>query len=153
MRVIARPALAASSCQRRGRPSSSVSSGVVFFSGGRAIPGTTAAHEPARLAHLDDGNEGAGLIEGEKGSAHVIVLRHEKLQAGSTSHGASPSPTSIASHACPGRGSAAAARQGGPQLVAPGQVRPWSGRCGRVLLVCDVLKPVHVNTIDVLVDG
>src|SRR4051812_48888479 len=43
-------------------------------------PGHDRGHEPARLAHLDDGNEGAGLIEGEKGSAQVIVLRHEKLQ-------------------------------------------------------------------------
>src|SRR3954468_24584204 len=56
MRVIARPALAASSCQRRSKPSRMV------------------------LAHLDDGNEGAGLIEDETESAHVIVLRHEKLQ-------------------------------------------------------------------------
>src|SRR3954454_3015596 len=43
-------------------------------------PGHDRGHEPARLAHLDDGNEGAGLIEGEKGSAQVIMLRHEKLQ-------------------------------------------------------------------------
>src|SRR3954464_4923662 len=43
-------------------------------------PGHDRGHEPARLAHLDNGNEGAGLIEGEKGSAQVIVLRHEKLQ-------------------------------------------------------------------------
>src|SRR4051812_26927497 len=43
-------------------------------------PGHDRGHEPARLAHLDDGNEGAGLIEGEKGSTQVIMLRHEKLQ-------------------------------------------------------------------------
>src|SRR4051794_13042882 len=43
-------------------------------------PGHDRGHEPARLAHLDDSNEGAGLIEGETGSAQVLVLRHEKLQ-------------------------------------------------------------------------
>src|SRR3954467_13798853 len=44
-------------------------------------PGHDRGHEPARLAHLNDGYEGAALIEGEKGSAQVIVLRHEKLQS------------------------------------------------------------------------
>src|SRR5215212_6276272 len=43
-------------------------------------PGHDRGHEPARLAHLNDGYEGAALIEGETGSAQVIVLRHEKLQ-------------------------------------------------------------------------
>ncbi len=38
-----RPALAASSCQRRSRSSSIVSSGLIFLSGWRAIPGTIAA--------------------------------------------------------------------------------------------------------------
>src|SRR5215211_4706644 len=54
--------------------------GVDLFQRVASDPGHDRGHEPARLAHLDDGNEGAALIEGEKGSAQVIVLRHEKLQ-------------------------------------------------------------------------
>src|SRR3954447_10006149 len=34
-----------------------------------ADPWHDRSHKPARLAHLDDGDEGAGLIEGEEGSA------------------------------------------------------------------------------------
>src|SRR3954447_811512 len=111
-------------------------------------PGHDRGPEPARLAHLDDGNKGAGLIEGEKGSAQVIVLRHEKLQGWfdqrwcftlTDLHSFSPRPWL---RICGG---------GAARRAAAGC--PWSGRCGRVLLVCDVLKPVHVNTIDVLVDG
>src|SRR4051794_4545467 len=45
-----------------------------------ADPWHDRSHKPARLAHLDDGDEGAGLIEGEEGSAQIIVLRHERLQ-------------------------------------------------------------------------
>ena len=45
-----------------------------------AKPWHEGGHEPARLAHLDDGHEGAVLIEGKERVAQVIVLRHERLQ-------------------------------------------------------------------------
>src|SRR5215213_4359033 len=55
--------------------------GVDLFQRVASDPGHDRGHEPARLAHLNDGYEGAALIEGETGSAQVIVLRHEKLQS------------------------------------------------------------------------
>src|SRR5438067_10493739 len=35
-----------------------------------------AADQPARLAHLDDGNDRAILVQGDEGSAQVIRLGH-----------------------------------------------------------------------------
>jgi hypothetical protein len=55
--------------------------------------GHDGGHEPARLAHLDDGDDGAGLLEGYEGPAQVIRLRHgDAPSAGSGSDGAPPSP-------------------------------------------------------------
>ena len=45
-----------------------------------AEPWHECGHEPVRWAHLDDGHEGAVVIEGDKRWAQVIVLRHEGLQ-------------------------------------------------------------------------
>ena len=36
--------------------------------------------EPTCLAHLDNGDKGAGLIQGQKGSAQVMMLWHGRLQ-------------------------------------------------------------------------
>src|SRR6516162_10876977 len=38
--------------------------------------GEDAANQPARLAHLDDGNQGAILVQGNEGPAQVVRLGH-----------------------------------------------------------------------------
>src|SRR6516162_2613578 len=38
--------------------------------------GEDAANQPARLAHLDDGNQGAILVQGDEGPAQVVRLGH-----------------------------------------------------------------------------
>ena len=38
-------------------------------------------HEPARLAHLDDGDQRAMLLQGDEGPAQVVPLRHGALRA------------------------------------------------------------------------
>src|SRR3974390_3842784 len=38
--------------------------------------GKDAANHPARLAHLDDGNDRAILVQGDEGSAQVVRLGH-----------------------------------------------------------------------------
>src|SRR5205809_6311011 len=38
-----------------------------------------AADQPARLAHLDDGNDRAILVEGDEGPAQVVRLGHRAL--------------------------------------------------------------------------
>src|SRR5437667_1425062 len=39
-------------------------------------PGKHASNEPARLAHLDDGNDRAILVKGDEGPAQVVRLGH-----------------------------------------------------------------------------
>src|SRR5881392_621279 len=39
-------------------------------------PGKHASNEPARLAHLDDGNDRAILVQGDEGPAQVVRLGH-----------------------------------------------------------------------------
>jgi hypothetical protein len=39
-------------------------------------PGKHAGNEPARLAHLDDGNDRAILVQGDEGPAQVVRLGH-----------------------------------------------------------------------------
>src|ERR1700739_4690659 len=38
--------------------------------------GENAANQPARLAHLDDGNDRAILVQGDEGSAQIVRLGH-----------------------------------------------------------------------------
>src|SRR6516165_2496473 len=38
--------------------------------------GEDAANQPARLAHLDDGNDRAILVQGDEGPAQVVRLGH-----------------------------------------------------------------------------
>src|ERR1700758_2389542 len=38
--------------------------------------GEDPANQPARLAHLDDGNQGAILVQGDEGPAQVVRLGH-----------------------------------------------------------------------------
>ena len=64
MYVMVRPLAIASSRQRCSRLSSAVSSGGVFFKGCGSIPGTVPAIKPARLAQLDDSDQGGILLEG-----------------------------------------------------------------------------------------
>ena len=40
-------------------------------------PGKHTANQPTRLAHLDDGNHGAILVQGDEGLARVIRLGHQ----------------------------------------------------------------------------
>ena len=91
-RVIARPALAASSRQRCSSRSRASSSASIFFSGlaldGRYDPGD----QPARLAQLDDRDQRAVLLQGEEASAQVVRLRHGTLRRFGSDDRALPSP-------------------------------------------------------------
>src|SRR5437667_12870199 len=40
-------------------------------------PGKHASNEPTRLAHLDDGNDRAILVQGDEGPAQVVRLGHQ----------------------------------------------------------------------------
>src|SRR5215813_14255035 len=40
------------------------------------MPGSTPANQPARLAHLDDGNDRAILVQGHEGPAQIVRLGH-----------------------------------------------------------------------------
>jgi hypothetical protein len=58
-----------------------------------AEAGHDGGHEPARLAHLDNGDKGAVLLEGDEGPAQVVRLQHGGApSAGSGSDDAPPSP-------------------------------------------------------------
>ena len=80
MRVIVRPALAASSRQRCEQRSSASSSRLELLQRVALDPGHDAGDEPTRLAHLDDRDDGAVLLEGGEGSAQVVRLRHGALR-------------------------------------------------------------------------
>src|SRR5215813_846660 len=41
--------------------------------------GKDAANQPARLAHLDDGNDRAVVVQGDEGPAQVVRLGHRAL--------------------------------------------------------------------------
>src|SRR4030081_3872263 len=41
------------------------------------MPGSTTGNQPTRLAHLDDGNDRAILVQGDEGPAQVVRLGHQ----------------------------------------------------------------------------
>ena len=75
IRVILRPALTASSRQRCSRPSSLSALGSSFLRGWRSMPGRHTGNQPTRLAHLDDGNDRAILVQGDEGPAQSLPRR------------------------------------------------------------------------------
>src|ERR1700756_1463408 len=50
--------------------------GVQLFARLTLNAGEDAADQPARLAHLDDGNDRAILVQGDEGPAQVVRLGH-----------------------------------------------------------------------------
>src|ERR1700674_2275724 len=44
--------------------------------------GKHTGNQPARLAHLDDGNDGAILVQGDEGPARVVWMRHRGTPSG-----------------------------------------------------------------------
>src|SRR5690349_17724383 len=76
IRVILRPALTASSRQRCSRPSSLSALGSSFLRGWLNA-GKHTGKQPTRLAHLDDGNDRAILVQGDEGPAQVVRLGHQ----------------------------------------------------------------------------
>src|ERR1700747_2894906 len=50
--------------------------GVQLFARLTLNAGEDAAHQPARLAHLDDGNNRAILVQGNEGPAQIVRLGH-----------------------------------------------------------------------------
>ena len=77
MRLILCPAFSASSRHRCGSFSNVPSSTLSFFNGWRSRYDT--GNEPARLAHLNDGDQRAVRFEGIEGSAQVVQLLHGVL--------------------------------------------------------------------------
>src|SRR6516165_2250918 len=76
IRVIVRPALTDSSRQRCSRASSRSGFGSSFFARLTLNAGEDAANQPARLAHLDDGNDRAILVQRHQGPAQIVRLGH-----------------------------------------------------------------------------
>src|ERR1700688_2241539 len=79
IRLIMYPAFSASSLHRCNSFNNTLSSTASFFNGWRSTPGTMPANEPARQAHLDDGDQRAVRFEGSEASAQVIQLLHGVL--------------------------------------------------------------------------
>src|SRR5271166_5615435 len=77
IRVIFLPALTASSRRRCRRPSSLSALGSSFFARLTLNAGKHTANQPTRLAHLDDGNDCAILVQGDEGPAQVVRLGHQ----------------------------------------------------------------------------
>src|ERR1700760_3008172 len=50
--------------------------GVQLFARMTFNAGEDAANQPARLAHLDDGNDRAILVQGDEGPAQIVRLGH-----------------------------------------------------------------------------
>src|SRR5215213_7788089 len=98
MRVMVRPAWAASSCQRRSRPSSIVSSALIFLSGWRAIPGTIAATSQLDWLISMTARRVLACSRVRRDRLKSLCCGMRSSRAGSTSEDASPSPASIASH-------------------------------------------------------
>ena len=76
MRVIVRPALTASSRQRMQHGKQPFWVRLQLLAGLTLNAGNDTADRPARLAHLDDGNDRAILVQGDEGPAQVVRLGH-----------------------------------------------------------------------------
>ena len=89
--LILRPALTASSRQRCSRPTPCTRLQLLAWLALNA--GKHTGNQPTRLAHLDDGNDRAILVQGDEGPAQVVRLGHQGTPSvGYSDDGAISSP-------------------------------------------------------------